>query len=192
MLGKENQVIILTEIALMTALAVVIDIVFGLFQDQMFPYGGSINIAMVPIMLMSFRRGIKAGLTTGLLVGIIQIIYGGHVREFYQFIFDYPVAFTVVGLAGVFSKGNKNLSTNTIVVGGTLAGLLRYFSHFLAGVTFWRKYVPEEAFLGIKGFTPFTWSLFYNGLYMIPSIILSVALVLLLLKTAPKLFELNH
>lgn len=189
MYGKKNQVVVITEIALMTALGIVLDVIFGLFQDRLFPYGGSISVAMVPIMVISFRRGIGPGLLTGLLVGLLQLMFGGHILEFFQYILDYPIPFMVVGLAGIFSRGNKHLTPKTVVFGGVLAGLLRYFSHFLAGVTFWRAYVPKEAFLGIKGFNAFSWSLFYNGLYMIPSIILSVALVLLLVQTAPQLFK---
>lgn len=188
-----KQVVVMTEIAILTALGLVFDFLFGLiantFYPALLPYGGNIGLTMVPIMLISYRRGIGPGLLTGFLVGVIQLIYGGHFLEFFQYILDYPIPFTVLGFAGVFSRGNKNLNRVTITLGATLAGLLRYFSHFLAGVTFWKAYVPEEAFLGIKGFTPFTWSLFYNGLYMIPSIILTVIVLLIMYQTAPNLFN---
>jgi thiamine transporter len=185
---QNKRVLVLAEIAVLTALGIGLDYLANITQGSIFPYGGSISIAMVPIMVISFRRGVVAGVTTGLLVGMIQLIYGGHILQFFQMILDYPIPYAVVGFAGVFAATSKKLNQYTIIIGGIFAGLLRYFSHFLAGVTFWRAYVPTEPFLGLEGFNSFTWSIFYNGLYMIPSIIISVALVLALFRYANHLF----
>lgn len=190
---QKNQVMVLTEIAISAALGLVFDVFFGWLQKTLYPgllpYGGNIGLTMVPIMLLSFRRGIRAGLLAGLLVGLTQMLYDvQHILEIRQYLLDYPIAFMVVGFAGVISQGNKKLNPMTLGLGATLGGLLRYLSHFIAGVTFWRAYVPEEAFLGIKGFTPLTWSIFYNGLYMIPSTILSAVVLIIMFKTAAQLF----
>lgn len=192
MLGQNQKVLVLAEIAILTALGIVLDYVAGLFQNSIFPYGGSISIAMVPIMVISYRRGVGAGLITGLLVGTLQLIFGGYILQFFQMILDYPIPYMVVGFAAVLTARGKKLNLSTMIAGGVIAGLLRYFSHFLAGVTFWREYVPTEPFLGIENFNAFTWSLFYNALYMIPSIVVSVALVVVLFLAAPQLFNVNE
>jgi thiamine transporter len=119
---------------------------------------------------------------------MIQLIYGGHIVNFFSMILDYPIPYMLVGFAGVFVKDHK-ITRKVLVLGGVFAGLLRYLSHFLAGVTFWRAYVPTEAFMGIKGFNAFTWSVFYNALYMVPSIFLSVQVLLGLYKYASHLLE---
>lgn len=193
---KTNRtVLIIVEIAILSSLSLVLDYLANFTTGSLFISGGSISIAMVPIMLIGFRRGIIAGIASGFIVGAIQVIYGGHILEFFQYIFDYPLAYTVVGLAGVFIYLNKKkISGPTIILGSIFAGLLRYLSHILAGIIFWSEYVPTEfMFLNnrMTGFNAYTWSIFYNGLYMIPSIIVSSIVLYFLFKYAKQLFIVN-
>jgi thiamine transporter len=193
---KTNRtVLIIVEIAILSSLSLVLDYLANFTTGSLFVSGGSISIAMVPIMLIGFRRGIIAGIASGFIVGVIQVIYGGHILEFFQYIFDYPLAYTVVGLAGVFIYLNKKkINGPTIVLGSIFAGLLRYLSHILAGIIFWSEYVPAEfMFLNnrMTGFNAYTWSIFYNGLYMIPSIIVSSIVLYFLFKYAKQLFIVN-
>jgi len=53
---ENNKVLVMAEIAILTALAVGLDFLAGIFFSL--PNGGSVSIAMVPIMLISFRRGV--------------------------------------------------------------------------------------------------------------------------------------
>lgn len=193
---KTNRtVLIIVEIAVLSSLSLVLDYLANFTTGSLFVSGGSISIAMVPIMLIGFRRGIIAGIASGFIVGAIQVIYGGHILEFFQYVFDYPLAYTVVGLAGVFIYLNKKkISGPTIILGSIFAGLLRYLSHILAGIIFWSEYVPAEfMFLNnrMTGFNAYTWSIFYNGLYMIPSIIVSSIVLYFLFKYAKQLFIVN-
>ena len=193
---KTNRtVLIIVEIAVLSSLSLVLDYLANFTTGSLFVSGGSISIAMVPIMLIGFRRGIIAGIASGFIVGVIQVIYGGHILEFFQYVFDYPLAYTVVGLAGVFIYLNKKkINGPTIVLGSIFAGLLRYLSHILAGIIFWSEYVPAEfMFLNnrMTGFNAYTWSIFYNGLYMIPSIIVSSIVLYFLFKYAKQLFIVN-
>lgn len=193
---KTNRtVLIIVEIAILSSLSLVLDYLANFTTGSLFVSGGSISIAMVPIMLIGFRRGIIAGIASGFIVGAIQVIYGGHILEFFQYVFDYPLAYTVVGLAGVFIYLNKKkISGPTIILGSIFAGLLRYLSHILAGIIFWSENVPTEfMFLNnrMTGFNAYTWSIFYNGLYMIPSIIVSSIVLYFLFKYAKQLFIVN-
>ncbi len=189
---KTNQeTLVIAEISILAALALALDYLAQITTGTIYPYGGSISIAMVPIMVISFRRGIIAGVTTGLIVGTIQIIWGGHFLQFFQYILDYPVPYAVVGFAGILTTFHKKLSSFQLIMGAIIAGLLRYFSHYLAGVIFWSAYVPEEFKIfgkTLKGFNPHTWSIFYNGLYMIPTIIVSTIVLVALFKYAKQLF----
>lgn len=187
-----QKTLIIAEISILAALALALDYLAQITTGTLYPYGGSISIAMVPIMVISFRRGIIAGVTTGLIVGTIQIIWGGHFLQFFQYILDYPVPYAVVGFAGILKFLYKKLSNVQVVLGAIIAGLLRYLSHYLAGVIFWGAYAPEEFKLfgkTIKGFNPNTWSIFYNGLYMIPTIIISTIVLVALFIYAKQLFE---
>jgi len=190
---KTNRtVLIIAEISILAAFALTLDYLAQISTGSLYIYGGSISIAMVPIMVISFRRGIIAGLSCGLIVGTIQVIWGGHILQFFQYILDYPVPYMVVGFAGIFTYLNKRkINYVSLIMGALLAGFLRYFSHFLAGIIFWSAYVPDEFSIGkstLTGFNAFTWSVFYNGLYMIPTILLTVSVLIALYRYGKNIF----
>jgi thiamine transporter len=84
-----------------------------------------------------------------------------------QFILEYPVAFGVLGLAGLF-KGKE-------LIGAVVSLGLRFLAHTIAGVVFWSEYAPP-------GMSPVLYSIIYNGTYMLPEIIISGIFVYALLK----------
>lgn len=103
-MNHSAQLVRLIEIAIMTGAAVILDIVSGMFLRM--PQGGSVSIMMIPIFLISFRWGVKAGLTTGLLTGIVQIAIGNlFLQHPVQLFLDYIAAFAVLGFSGLFASG---------------------------------------------------------------------------------------
>ena len=66
------------------------------------PWGGSIVLAMVPIILFSVRWGLGSGLLAGFVFGVLQFMFdGGFAIGWQSIIGDYLLAFTVLGLAGL-------------------------------------------------------------------------------------------
>ena len=90
--------------------------------------GGSISLgSMIPILLISFVYGPSIGLFTGFLFGVLKLIIDPYILNPVQVLFDYPLPFMAVGIAGFFK--NKYL-------GATLGMLLRFSCHFISGVIF--------------------------------------------------------
>lgn len=187
---------VLAEVAIFAALAFALDALQGGIWKGVFPNGGSIGLAMVPIFIICYRRGLLAGLACGFLLSIVQMIPGIYIINaggldnpflkvagpFIQVMLDYVLAYTVVGLAGVFSKkylSNPSKGMAPLLVGVTLGGLLKYACHVVAGLLFW----PGEIF-GISGAG---YSFVYNGLYQIPNIVISIILMVLLTKFYPSI-----
>ena len=94
----------LAESALMLALSTILAelAVFSL------PFGGSVTLfSQVPVILVSYRYGVKWGLTTGLAMSIIQLIFGiqnfSYVSGMAAFLIlalcDYLIAFSALALA---------------------------------------------------------------------------------------------
>ena len=111
--------------------------------------GGSISLgSMIPILLISFVYGPSIGLFTGFLFGIFKLILDPYILNPIQVLFDYPLPFMAVGVAGFFN--NKYL-------GATVGMILRFLSHFISGVVFFGSYAPE-------GMSPIIYSLSVNGL----------------------------
>ena len=110
--------------------------------------GGSISLgSMIPILLISFIYGPSIGLFTGFLFGVLKLIIDPYILNPIQVLFDYPLPFMAVGIAGFFK--NKYL-------GATLGMLLRFSCHFISGVIFFGSYAPA-------GMSPIVYSLAVNG-----------------------------
>lgn len=175
----------LLEVAILGAISFVLDQI-GVTAPQ----GGSITLSMLPIIVMAFRRGISAGMLTGLTSGALQMITGGRIYHIVQAILDYLVAYTLVGVAAVTlawlwsskTKGHKKSMVTAIVVGTVIGGFLRFFIHFIGGMVFFGSYAPP-------GQPVWLYSLLYNAGYMIPSIILSALVAALLFTSAPRLLQ---
>ncbi len=174
---------ILVEGAIMIALATVLSFI----RVVKLPWGGSITLlSMLPIVLFSIRRGIKSGLTVSFLFALIQFIqgimdglfgWGLTPGSLITCIFlDYLLAFTVLGLAGLF----RQKGVTGWISGIALAILLRFTMHFLSGVIIWQSFGQ----LWGDFFTENTvlYSLLYNGAYMLPEMIFTIIGAVVLLK----------
>lgn len=184
---KRSNTLFLVEVAVFSALAYLLDLVSGFLSLKIWPQGGSISIAMIPIFLMSFRWGIRGGILSGFLLGLLQFILGfSQIYTPIQGFIDYGIAFAVLGLAGLFASQVKNAIAKsnrnwiTFVVLGTFIGsALRYLAHVYSGIVFFGEYAPEGQPVAL-------YSLIYNGTFMLPSFVISAIVVILIISAAPK------
>lgn len=163
----------LAEIAISIALAVV----FSFICVYKMPQGGSVALTMIPILFISFRRGAKAGITAGIIYGILSQLIDGTIYHPMSFVLDYILAFGVLGIAGFFKKTYKGL-----VLGTSAAVFCRFLSSVISGAVIFASYAPE-------GQNAWIYSLIYQTTYMLPELIIALAVIILIYKKAPKLFE---
>ena len=166
-----GNILVLTECSIMIALSSVLSVV-KLFE---MPYGGSITLAaMLPIVILSYRHGIRVGLAAALVESVIQLFMGLSTFSYFSTwqsllalaLLDYLIAFLLFGLAGAFKGRIKNQST-AMTVGAACASIGRYLCHVISGATIWAGLsIPTEAAL--------LYSLSYNATYMIPESIILV------------------
>lgn len=106
----------ITEIAIMCALAIVLD---KFVKIPIGATGGSINIATVPLFIIAFRHGWFKGLIgAGLVFSLTTCLLDAYGFQF--FFFDYFVAFGSIAIAGlfgpmIFKNFNKEKITNKIL-----------------------------------------------------------------------------
>lgn len=153
------------------------------------PMGGSITLASVlPIMLYAYIFGTKKGVILGVIMGILQAIQDPWILHPAQFLLDYPLAFASFGLTGCFAKTKIKNHSVKFLLGGILAGVVRFVSHFFAGAFAFGSFAPE-------GFDSiYVYSLAYNSAYVFPDTAISVAVgaVLFLSKSFTKVALTNH
>ncbi|MBQ7335245.1 MAG: energy-coupled thiamine transporter ThiT [Clostridia bacterium] len=179
---KRARIIALCESAMMLALAVVLSYI----KFAQLPFDGSITLgSMLPICLVAIKYGPKWGLGTAFCYSWFQILQGGVFSYgltpgmlIASLFLDYILAFTVLGLAGIFRR--KGFVGK---IGGiTLACSLRFFVHFLSGIILWTNYEQFFAF-GVEWINrPVLYSICYNGVYMLPDTIITVVLAIILFK----------
>lgn len=152
----------ITEIAILLAFATVLELASTFLPRQ--PQGGSISISLIPIIVLTYRHGLKTGILSGVIFGLINWMIAGFVVYVHWFegILDYLVAYGVAGFAALVFRMNKE-SIIYFTVGAVLAGVLRYFIHFLSGILIFDVFTPD-------GQTVWWYSLTYNGAYMLPTI----------------------
>ncbi|WPC42013.1 energy-coupled thiamine transporter ThiT [Clostridium sp. JS66] len=139
---------LITQIGIALALATILKI----FRIYHLPQGGSVTLgSMIPIILMALLYGPEVGFITGFLYGIITLILDPYILQPVQVLFDYPLPFMALGLAGYF-KNNKLLATFVAVFG-------RFICHFISGVVFFGSFAP-------KGMSPAVYSLMSNGIFL--------------------------
>lgn len=186
----------------MVAMGTVLDFI-KLYQA---PYGGAITLCcMLPVMFFSYRCGLKWGLGAGLVFSVLQLLLGSSalrglsVATLVGSIFlDYILAFTVLGLAGMFRGRIKN-DAAAFTLGSFVAMMLRYLCSFLSGWILWADVVNDGPYMqevigsyipalsGLTGNTlAIVYSIVYNGVYMIPEIVLTCVVGFLLVQFAGK------
>ncbi|WP_338754394.1 energy-coupled thiamine transporter ThiT [Bacillus sp. FJAT-52991] len=173
-----NKLVTMIEIAVMAGLAQILSVFeFG----ALWAYGGSISLVMVPIFLMAYRRGLKAGILTGLIVGILDLVMGATVVHPVQLVLDYPLAYAVLGLAGVMATKSE-INLRRIMSGLLLGTSLRLACHFASGVIWFGEYAPDG--------WPVAWySFLYNISYLIPEMLITAVVLVFLHKTSPSFFK---
>ena len=161
----------LAECAIMLALSVLLNA----FPIYKMPMGGDVTLfCQLPIVVVSYRHGLRWGLLTGFAMGIIQMLFGlsnfsyvaGIVAYLVVAFADYIIAFSSLGLGGIFRNKIKNQAA-ALAAGGALVSVIRFVCHFISGVTVWADYAN-----GAKAV--WVYSLGYNGTFMGAELILTV------------------
>ena len=205
----------LTESAMLLAMAIVLELVSKMFIPEM-PFGGQVTlVSMLPVVLISYRHGVKWGLVSGVAYALIEMAIGAKtvaaafqpgyfgdsvmvVNALIMCLLDYLVAFTVLGIGGCFRNRIKNPGVS-LMCGSIVALSARFAAHVLSGFILfsgWAEwFFTQEGFPAwgaslVASLSPtmlgFVYSLVYNAMYMVPEIILT-AIVALLLGKVPKI-----
>ena len=185
MTTNRSKTATLVEVALMIALGTI------LAQIKIFrlPNGGSVSmLSMLPFILVSFRHGPAYGMLAGFANSLLQMLLGfsappaGDALSFFGMILlDFVLAFTVLGTASFFAGFLKN-KTAGVAFGTAVVCFLRFICSFLSGILIWQAYAPADMPVWL-------YSLTYNASYMGIELVATTIAIVILFKTAPKIFS---
>ncbi|MBE6649289.1 MAG: hypothetical protein E7614_07225 [Ruminococcaceae bacterium] len=197
---REETIRRLVVSAVMLGVATALELVSNFIPLEL-PFGGRITIvSMLPIVVVGYMYGTSQGLFTAFCFSIIQMLLGMKtVSSFFMpgdsqmviwkalivCFLDYVLAYTVLGFSGLFRNKFKNKAVG-LSVSSIFALSLRYAVHIISGAIFfgsWAEwFFSQDGFysIGEKILNVFDgnslsviYSVFYNGLYMIPEIVLT-------------------
>ena len=164
------------EAAVMIAAALVLEMIV-LYK---LPNGGSVTLSPLPIIFFALRWGTGWGAMAGFVFGGLNYILGGSAIDWTTIIFDYFLAFSMLGVGAGLFKGRRYG-----VYGATVVGIaFQFVASYLVGVFVWGKWMPE-AFLGMTMTTPWFYSFFYNILWAGPDMLLALVAFGLLYRVVP-------
>ncbi|MCQ1528403.1 energy-coupled thiamine transporter ThiT [Lutispora saccharofermentans] len=125
-----------TKILVYGGLCIAMSFVLSYIKLYHWPQGGSITPgSMLPIFIFAFIFGPRAGLIAGIAYGFLQFIQGPYIMHWTQVLLDYPIAFGVMGLAGL----NRRWLPASVIIGG----FSRFMAHFISGFVFFGSFAPE-------------------------------------------------
>ena len=136
------------EIALFAAIAMILDLIIPSTHSV------KITVKMLPIVFLALRWGVLPGMAGGLLWGILQIILGeAYILSAPQVFIEYILAFSCIGLAGLFHKkmqralSRKEPVKSDLAMIATMAlitgSFIRYIWHMIAGYVFWSENIES-------------------------------------------------
>ena len=203
----------LTESAMLIAIAVVLELAGKMLIPPM-PFGGQLTLcAMLPMVLISWRHGVRWGLTAGFGYALIQMALGaGTVTAAFQpgyfgdgtmvgraltmCLLDYILAYSLLGLGGCFR--GRIQRRGIALMGGSLVALgARYVAHIFSGYILfagWAEWFFTQEGFPVWGETlvsalnpaalGLAYSAVYNGMFMLPEFILTTIAAALISKNS--------
>ena len=207
----------LTESAMLIAIGVVLELAGKMLIPPM-PFGGQLTLcAMLPMVLISYRHGVRWGLKAGFAYALVQMALGaGTVTAAFQPGYfgdgtmvgraltmcglDYILAYSLLGLGGCFR--GRIQRRGIALMGGSLVALgARYVAHIFSGYILfsgWAEwFFTQDGFPGwgaalvetlSADLLGWIYSIVYNGMYMVPEMILTAAAALLVARI-PRITE---
>ena len=207
----------ITESAMLLAVAIVLELVSKMFIPEM-PFGGQVTlVSMLPVVLISYRHGVKWGLVAGVTYALLEMAIGAKtvagafqpgyfgdgvmiINALIMCVLDYLVAFTVLGLGGIFRNRIKKPGIS-LMCGSLVALGARYVAHILSGYILFSGYAEwyftQEGFPAwgtqlVQALSPqllgWVYSIVYNGMYMIPEMVFT-AMVAVILARVPQIVK---
>jgi len=160
---------ILSEIAVFSALSAVL---YAIRIQAPWLFGGAVTLgSMVPVMWLSLRRGIRVGVITAAIFGALALFVdilllgaSNVIATPLQAILEYPLAFSFIGLTGIF----HSKTVPAAIAGATLSVFLRFLVHYFVGAFIWYYVYSFPAEWG-----QWLWPAVYNGSFLTIELIIS-------------------
>lgn len=183
---RQNKTRTLVECGILIALATVLSFI-KVWKN---PLGGSVTLfSTLPVCVVSIRHGTGWGFGTAFIYSLLQLMIGIAADGILGWgltagmlvgciLFDYIFAYTILGISGAF----RYFGEGGIYAGIILAFLFRFASHFTSGYVIFTNLEQWNLFGQDFSSNPVLYSICYNGLFMLPELILTLIGTVILMR----------
>ena len=185
----KRKTLTLCECAVLVALSFVLSLV-----KIPLPFGGSVTLcSMVPLVIAAQRNGAGWGFFSAGVFSVIKLLLGlenfsyvsGAVSFVCVLLFDYLLAYTAVGISGFFRPTESDTKSSLCAragLGAFVGMVFRYACHVVSGAAVWydltKAWEADDATNMVFRYGKWMYSLVYNGIYMLPETVITVAAVI--------------
>ena len=180
----KNNISIMLKCTSFIALSIILGKIFVLKM----PFGGSINLSPIPIIISSMLFGPSWGIYTGFTYSIIKIILGfqappvlNPINIIAVFLLDYIIPYTSLGLSSIFKVKGK-ISVYSAVISTMI---IRLLSTTISGVIIWKNLLLPDLNILIYSFI-------YNSIYILPETVLSLIICPIILNFLRRITKFNY
>ncbi len=139
------------------AICIALAVIANMITIYKFPFGGSVTLfSMLIIVLPAWFYGIRTGVLCGLIYGIMQFVLEPYMISVIQVTLDYVLAFSVMGVAGIFHNDK-----NGLLKGYGAAIIARWIIATCAGLVW-----VQAGSVAWEGWAPLPYSAAYNAAYI--------------------------
>ncbi len=151
--------------------AISIALSFALSYIRFFkmPQGGSITFAsLLPLIIYCCMFGTRRGVIVCAIYGMLQAMQDPWIIHPMQFLLDYPLAFGLIGISGLFMEKGvfKNKKVLAFLLGGIVGVVFRYACHVCSGVFAFADYADLDTYASATAY-----SFAYNSFALIDMIV---------------------
>lgn len=170
----------ITRIAILLALAVVLDYVSTFIPFLRMPNGGQASLGYIPLIILALIEGWWPSIIAALAFTFLQWIYTPvYLVHWFQFFLDYPLPVISIVVLPALSLVFKSLNNRFyMAIALTFVGaVIAFWLHVFSGVLFFAEYADESPV--------WIYSIVYNAGYMIATAAANIVGV-------SSLFHLSH
>ena len=166
-----------TQMMVHSAAAAALGAILSLIIVYRMPQGGSICLgAFVPVWIISFQYGPRAGMISGAGLGVINFLQNPMIYHPVQPLIDYILAWSCLGLAGFFPQ--------QMIFGAVISGLCQIGCYIISGAVFFGATLGASDF--VSALSP---SAIYNLSYGIPNLVVAIVIFHGIRVKAPHLLQ---
>lgn len=114
------------------ALSIALSLLLWYLKIGAMPQGGSISLQMLPLFLFALRWGTLPGILVGFTYGVLHSLQDMYVVHWLQYLLDYPIAFGLIGLAGLIKNLKISKLFSLIVAALFLIGTILFILNISA------------------------------------------------------------